>query len=58
MLHPFFIFKDMVKNTKTLTVLDGIKLSTDYLESKGIDSPRMNAELMSKAQHEKRMGAK
>jgi release factor glutamine methyltransferase len=29
-----------------LTVLDSIKLSTDYLEKKGIESPRINAELL------------
>lgn len=29
-----------------LTVLEAIKLSTDYLEKKGIESPRTNAELL------------
>jgi release factor glutamine methyltransferase len=29
-----------------LTVLDSIKLSTEYLQSKGIESPRINAELL------------
>ena len=29
-----------------LTVLEAIKLSTDYLEKKGVESPRMNAELL------------
>lgn len=29
-----------------LTVLESIKLSTDFLEKKGIDSPRLNAELL------------
>lgn len=29
-----------------LTVLEAIKLSTEYLEKKGIDSPRTNAELL------------
>lgn len=29
-----------------LTVLEAIKLSTEYLEKKGIESPRMNAELL------------
>ena len=29
-----------------LTVLESIKLSTDYLEKKGIESPRTNAELL------------
>jgi len=29
-----------------LTVLESIKLSTEYLEKKGIESPRMNAELL------------
>lgn len=29
-----------------LTVLESIKLSTDYLDKKGIESPRMNAELL------------
>jgi release factor glutamine methyltransferase len=29
-----------------LTVLESIKLSTEYLQNKGIDSPRINAELL------------
>lgn len=29
-----------------LTVLDSIKLSTEYLEKKGVESPRINAELL------------
>ncbi|KAF0151307.1 MAG: methyltransferase [Ignavibacteria bacterium] len=29
-----------------LTILEALKLSTDYLEKKGIESPRLNAELM------------
>lgn len=29
-----------------LTVLESIKLSTDYLEKKGVESPRINAELL------------
>ena len=29
-----------------MTVLEGIQLTTEYLEKKGIDSPRTNAELM------------
>ncbi len=29
-----------------LTVLESIKLSTEYLEKKGVDSPRINAELL------------
>jgi release factor glutamine methyltransferase len=29
-----------------MTVLEGIQLTTEYLEKKGIDSPRANAELM------------
>ncbi|KAB2842099.1 MAG: peptide chain release factor N(5)-glutamine methyltransferase, partial [Melioribacteraceae bacterium] len=29
-----------------LTVLEAIKLSTEYLEKKGIESPRENAELL------------
>ena len=29
-----------------LTVLESLKLSTDYLEKKGIESPRLNAELL------------
>ncbi len=29
-----------------ITVLESIKLSTDYLAGKGIESPRMNAELL------------
>ncbi len=29
-----------------MTVLESIKLSTDYLEKKGVESPRINAELM------------
>jgi release factor glutamine methyltransferase len=29
-----------------MTVLEGIQLTTQYLEKKGIDSPRVNAELM------------
>lgn len=29
-----------------MTVLEGINLSTDYLEKKGIESPRLNAELL------------
>ncbi|MEG8947283.1 peptide chain release factor N(5)-glutamine methyltransferase [Rosettibacter firmus] len=29
-----------------ITVLDSIKLSTEYLEKKGVESPRLNAELL------------
>ncbi|MCX6149801.1 MAG: peptide chain release factor N(5)-glutamine methyltransferase [Ignavibacteriales bacterium] len=29
-----------------MTVLEGIQLTTDYLDKKGIDSPRINAEIM------------
>lgn len=45
MLHPFFI---LVKNKMVfmLTVLEAIKKSTKYLEEKGIESPRINAELL------------
>lgn len=45
-MHPFFILKGMIKNNNTLTVLQGIQLSTGYLEEKGIESARMNTELM------------
>lgn len=46
MLHPFFILNDMKQNPKQLTVLQSIQLSTDYFEEKGIESSRLNAELL------------
>ena len=36
----------MKQNSKQLTVLEAIQLSTDYFEEKGIESPRLNAELL------------
>lgn len=35
-----------MKNNSTLKVLEAIQLSTDFLEKKGIESPRINAELL------------
>lgn len=46
MLHPFFILNGMKQNSKQLTVLEAVQLSTGYLEEKGIESPRLNAELL------------
>lgn len=46
MLHPFFILNDMKQNSKQLTVLEAVQLSTDYFEEKEIESPRLNAELL------------
>lgn len=46
MLHPFFILNGMKQNPKQLTVLEAVQLSTGYLEEKGIESPRLNAELL------------
>lgn len=45
MLHPFFIF---VKNRieSMINVLTALQKSTKFLEEKGIESPRMNAELL------------
>lgn len=45
-MHPFFILKCMKNNVNILTVLEVIKLSTAYLEEKGIESARLNAELL------------
>lgn len=45
-MHPFFILKCMKNNANILTVLEVIKLSTAYLEEKGIESARLNAELL------------
>jgi release factor glutamine methyltransferase len=36
----------MKQNSKQLTVLEAVQLSTGYLEEKGIESPRLNAELL------------
>jgi len=36
----------MKQNFKQLTVLEAVQLSTDYFEEKGIESPRLNAELL------------
>lgn len=45
-MHPFFILKSMNNNSNILTVLEVLKLSTAYLEEKGIESARLNAELL------------
>lgn len=45
-MHPFFILKCMKNNSNILTVLEVLKLSTAYLEEKGIESSRLNAELL------------
>ncbi len=45
-MHPFFILKSMKNTPNILTVLEVLKLSTAYLEEKGIESARLNAELL------------
>ena len=44
LIHPFFILN--ITMQKQYTVLEILQLSSDYLEKKGIESPRVNAELL------------